>query len=650
VSASLLSFARVSLAQVDGGLSVPSGDVVARQVRLSLPGEESPDVEARMTLNGLGDRDVGHFVDGVPVDVAGLGPALAFAPPGAVDRVEVHRGAVPLRLTADAVGAAVNVISEVAPAGTRAGAWAELGSFGSYRVAGALRGRHGPTGVVASVDGFVARARNDYPVNVEVTDELGGVTAARLPRFHAGHAAFGGRAEVGVVDRSWAKRLTVQMNGMRAARELQHDLVMSAPWGEARTSASSLGTVVHYQQPRVGDTPVGVEAVVAGNRRSIDLDDRSLWAYDWFGRRARERMTPGELAARPADSPVWQHTGLGRLAASWARSPSHTLRLVAAPTFVERASAGMFTLVGGLEYQVAMFGGRLEVLGSGKSYLLRTRAEDVMEGATARPLTRRVQAWGFGESLRLRLTSCSWVHLAFERATRLPRADELFGDGVLVAANPGLRPQRNRNVNAGLSLDLAQTRAGGFRADVNAFIRRSEQLVLLPGDMPVMSHMNLPSARGHGLEAVAGWTSPGAYLVIDGRMSWQDLRNRSGDGADGAFAGQRVPNQPRLLAGTTTRVRQTGVLGDGDELSLGHDLSHVGVFDRGWASSAAPSRAMIPARTTHSLWLSYASVGTLALRWTAEIRNVGDARSYDAYGVERPGRAVFLRVAAERRR
>jgi TonB family protein len=642
--------------------SADLGEVLSRTQGISMRRTGGLGSGARLSLNGLTDDQIRFFLDGVPLAVAGFGLGLQNVPVNLVERVEIYRGVVPVRFGADALGGAVNLVSPEDLRGTRATGSAQLGSFGTYRLTLAARHTHAPTGLHASFNAFLDHADNDYRVDVEVPDEKGRLSAARVHRFHDAYDAYGGGVEVGVVDRPWAKRLLLRAYGTRQDRELQHNLVMSVPYGEARYFEATRGATLRYEQPRLAGSDFGVSAVAAVSRRVTDFEDLSPFVYDWFGRRIRERVRRGELG-EPSDERLWQHTALARLQLSYAPHASHVLRLAVAPTFVDRtgrdylvtmgrdplsADRGYFSLTNGLEYQADLFGRRLESIAFAKSYLYDLSSEEPLPGGIFRRLDQDSHTFGYGEQLRFRFTPWLWAKASYERATRLPSPDEVFGDGVLVVPNLRLSPERSHNGNLGLTADIRRSRAGDVRADVNLFVRHAENLIVLLGNDMVFSHQNVFASRSQGVEASAGWTSPGEYLALDGNVTWQSVRNVSEEGTFKDFKGDRIPNRPYLFANLSARARKAAVSSPRDELSLAYYLRYVRGFFRGWESLGLREfKQVVPDQTTHTLAFTYVARGALTQTWTSEVQNLTDAKTYDFFGVQRPGRAFFVKVTAE---
>jgi hypothetical protein len=65
---------------------------------------------------------------------------------------------------------------------------------------------------------------------------------------------------------------------------------------------------------------------------------------------------------------------------------------------------------------------------------------------------------------------------------RLPRPDEVFGSAALIQANLELEPEVSHNANLGPRVELRRTSLGDFTRDVNAFVRESDELIMLLGN------------------------------------------------------------------------------------------------------------------------------------------------------------------------
>ncbi len=639
------------------------GEVLARTPGVSVRRSGGLGSDARFSLNGLYDDQIRFFVDGVPFDVAGFPSGIANVPVNLVERVEIYRGVVPIGLGADALGGAVNLVTDQRYV-TRVAASLQAGSFGTYRGTVDVRYRHEPSGFVAGAALYGDYALNNYWVEVDVPDERGRLAPANVRRFHDGYTARGAFVEAGFVDRPWARRLLVRAFASAYDKDLQNNTVMTVPYGEVTYGESVYGATARYEQ----SLGAGFELELVANyaRRAIDFSDQSGWVYDWYGRRTYERPLGGELEARPRDQTIWQDGAFGRAGLKAELARGHALRLVTSPYYLTRtgderlqadptardpltAKRDLLTLVSGLAYELNAFESRLENVAFIKDYVYHAASEETLPGGIFRPLDRDVHSLGFGNGLRYRFLPFLYAKASYEYATRLPRPDEVFGNGVLILPNLALEPERSHNANLGPRLEVRSSPLGDMTAEVNAFLRDTDRQIVLLGNDRFFTYQNVYRARSVGLENVLQWALLRRRLTFDGALTYQEQRNASRAGSFGAFEGDRIPNRPWLLASWGARLRFERAIVAGDVLEPFYLGRYTHEFFRGWESQGLREfKQVVPSQMTHGLGVSY-TVHTSATRVTStvEMQNVTDAKVYDVFGVQRPGRGVFLKILAE---
>ena len=642
--------------------TVDLGEVLARTQGVGVRRGGGLGSDARVSLGGLSGEQIRVFLDGVPLELAGFPFGVANVPVNLIDRIEVYSGVVPIRFGADALGGGINLVTEQnASPGSHGGASYQVGSFGTDRATLTARHLDATSGMYARIDGLLDHARNNYPVDVEVADEHGHEQPARLPLFHDRYTALGGAVELGVVDRPWARRLALRGFGSGFDKQVQSDPSMARIYGDVSYGERTAGGSARYQQALGGG--VAIDAVAGYVFTRGALRDVSTCRYDWYGN-CFATGAPGEIDTRPHDQRTWQHTGFARLDASWALAPGHRLALSVAPSYAtrsghERRDAGLlfdplsgerrlFGVVSGFEYQVELFGDRLENIAFAKHYLQRLNSETPQPGGLFMPLDRDTQRPGFGDGLRYRFAEWLYAKASYEWATRLPRPAEVFGDNVFIAPSFALVPETSHNVNAGLTVDGGTTAAGAFSATATGFLRESKHLIALFG-ADHQSYQNVSGARAVGVDAAAAWTSPGDYLSLDGNFTYQDVRNTSSDGVFGAFDGVRIPNQPYLFGGGAARFMLRDVVVPRDQLVLSATSRYVHAFYRSWENlGLASSKDQIAAQLVHGAGVSYLArraLGTVTV--TLEVDNLSDAKVFDFYGLQRPGRGVSLKSTLE---
>jgi vitamin B12 transporter len=638
------------------------GEVLARTQGVGVQRGGGLGSQAQISLNGLTGDQVRFFLDGLPLELSGYPFGLANVPVNLVERIEVYRGVVPVRFGADALGGAINLVTNDSYQGTHGSASYQVGSFGTHRATVGAQHLHERSGFFTRASGFFDYADNDYPVDVEVNND-GQPEPVRAYRFHDAYRAEGGNLEVGFVHRPWAKRLLLRAFITDYRKELQHDVVMERPYGDAEYGELAAGGTLRYEHRL--SKQISVEGIAGYSHTTTDFEDLGTCVYNWLGQCVRPRPQPGEIVGRPQDQVFWEQSGFGRAHIEWRIHPDHVARASISPTFVSRtgderrqvsedardplsARRELLTLVSGLEYQVDLFDARLQNILFAKSYLQVLRSEDPQPDGDFVQLNRDTHRFGIGDSFRQMLVDSLYAKASYEWATRLPRPDEVFGDGFPVLPNLNLEPELSHNANLGLTLDAMATDVGSFRSDLNGFWRDAHQLIILIGDSTSATYQNVYNARSLGVEAAAGWTSLGDYVELDANITYVDQRNTSSEGAFANQKGSRIPNRPYLYANGSLRLEARSLATAKDEVSLVWNTRYVHGFLRGWEDiGAAAHKLTIDSQLLHSLALTYLVASEpRSLSFTTELQNLTNAPAFDFYGVQKPGRSIYFKTTA----
>jgi outer membrane receptor protein involved in Fe transport len=645
------------------------GEVLARTQGVGVRREGGLGSNAVITLNGLQADQIRLFLDGVPLNLSGYPFGLVNVPVNLVDRLEVYRGVVPLRFGADALGGAINVVSNQNEATNLALSY-QTGSFGTHRVSASGRYRHPSGGLFTGGSAYFDTTRNDFMMNDrELPTPEGGTIVKSVRRFHDGYRAFGGNAEAGVVNRPWARRLSIQGFGSTYDKDLQHNADMSLPFGAITYGETVYGATARYEASLRQN--LEVEALANYAHRVLFFRDLSPFTYTWEGQLGQEPVgrngARGELLAGAIDTRIYEDGGFGRLMLTWTAARGHRVRAGVTSSAVTRIGddrvedrpdllhlrEGVAQAVGGLEYDVELFEDRLENVAFGKAYVFSATAQE-RAPVTADIFERHrdIQRLGGGDGLRFRFTPWLLGKASYEYATRLPNVVELFGDGVLIEPSKNdsglLRPEVSHNFNLGPRLELKMTRVGDVTLDVNGFVRLAQDMIILLQGKQFIPYANLSDARIRGIEGALSWAWPARGLRLDGTFTRQESINASTSGAFAGFNGMRIPGRPYMFASWGGRARVPWLTDARSPIEAYYHGRYVHGFNRAWDVGNPDVKWSVPWQLSHAVgvtWIVPREVGTFTM--TFEIDNLTNALLFDVYGVQRPGRAGYLKVTAQ---
>ena len=619
------------------------------------------------SMNGFSGNQVKFFLDGIPMDNFGSSFNLATISANMADRIEVYKGVLPVSLASDALGGAVNIVSR--SNANYLDATYSVGSFNTHRAA--------VNGVYTSKGGFTLRANafanysdNDYEVwapivNLQTNKQEG---EEWVKRFNDGYQSYGVKMETGVVRRSWADYLLVGMIASADKRNVQTGATMDAVYGGVKNRSWSLIPSIRYKKndllvPGLSLSLYGTYSMV--NTYNVDTLARR---YNWRGQWVNS-TSAGE--AYLTDATIRERQCQANANVGYIISDHHSLTLNNVFSALRRKSSDamypddemnnvpqqLTKNITGLGYQVRYDRWNANVFG--KMYRLYSSTNKLMDQFTENQrwekLTDRKQRYGYGAAATYYILPSLQAKVSFERAYRMPEAVEMFGDGLVQKANPDLKPESSNNLNAGFLFDhtLGDHR---LQAEVNYIYRDTKDFILKGVSMssnPTTSYDNLGKVQTRGVEASLGYAYK-EVLHVNGNLTYQDIKDRMkyetsentfvGDGiSENITYGQRLPNIPYLFMNGHADYQFVDLGAKGNTLSLNYDVNYVHDYYLSFTGlGAKATKKVIPEQFSYNVSLGYSLCdGRYSI--VAECQNLTDAKLYDNYRLQKPGRSFNVK-------
>jgi outer membrane receptor protein involved in Fe transport len=616
------------------------------------------------SLNGLSGQQVPIFLDGLPIELSGFASNIAAVPPGLIDRIDIHKGVVPIELGADALGGAIDL--KTRPVfDTRAFASYEHASFGIQRALADLGWASDDAAFHASGQVWLDQADNDYRITVDDVDPNTGriiEDGLTVDKNNAEFRSFGVAAEAGLRGELGLDQASVRLFYGDARKGLPHDLTQDIAFGEVETGQASLGGRLRVEDSEIFGF-LDLDLVAGVVRRLARFTDLAETDYDFEGNPTIPGR--GELVSGGVDQELTEWLATARVHLSAAVARDHVIALTLAPELERRTGVQripdaeednilpptqLLSFVGGLSYRFepAFFPVDNDLFA--KLYVLDASGEEVVLGFGTGPFSLSSVDVGVGDAVVWRVFRELSVRASAEWATRLPAFEELFGDGVLRSANRAIEPERSLNLNLALSLSDLDTPLGRFGATAWGFGRITENLILIEAGQGRSRFVNVDSATIYGVEGELDWVSPGRYVQASAALTYEEGRNTSLEGELARFRDDRLPNRPYLYgsASLTAGVSHLTVRGDRVEARAAGRWVHE--FFQLWPSAGDPdTKAVIPEQLVVDVGVVYRFPLPLeprpVLAMSLESHNVLDARVFDQLGAERPGRSFHLKIS-----
>lgn len=205
----------------------------------------------------------------------------------------------------------------------------------------------------------------------------------------------------------------------------------------------------------------------------------------------------------------------------------------------------------------------------------------------------------------------------FARISEGYKLPSLYALGHPLIGNPALRPERSRNIEAGIEW----TRAGGDLLRLTLFDNRFRDLIDF--DPLLFAIVNRDRVRARGAEVEGRWTV-GTGLALAGALTWLDL------------------DSPTPLRG---RPRWQGSLRLVWRAADGLELNAAVRANSSFNDSSIPTGLIqVRGHAEADLGLRYRLTRTLTL--DAALRNLTDSNHQDAVGFPAPGRLLRATLSA----
>lgn len=619
--------------------------------------------EANVTLNGFSGRHVKIFIDGVPMDGMSSAFGLNNIPAGLAKRVEVYKGVVPIELGGDALGGAINIVTDNSRR-TRVSASYSFGSFNTHKT-NVYAEHTSKKGLYVSLNAYQNYSDNDYKVNIDHYTKFGETGNSVVyedlvvRRFHAKYHNEAAILKVGVVDKPWADRLLFGFTGGYEYKQTQNASNMNWVYGARYTTANTLMPQLTYEKKF--KVLKGLHVSLNGNYNfgQSYAADTARCNYNWLGEKSKPKSAPGELAYtkyryrdnngaanfRMALFPADGHSvSLSTTFTSFSRSGKDETQ----PTPEYEHPQQSMKAVTGLSYKYD-YKGKWNTSVFVKNYLNHLEAYlDPDGGSDYRDFSNTSSYWGGGLASTYFWGQHVQLRLSYEYALRLPTSRELFGTGDdIERGNSGLKPETSNNINVGVTASPID--AGNHRLTIDAafqyreiddYIRRTTN-----NDNGRASSKNDGGVRNLGGDFGIRYAFADLFF-IGGNFSYIDMRSMTryvtGTQRESKNYKERIPAIPYMYGNAEAGITLRDVFLKGATLDIHYMMNYIRQFSYEWNTYNNPELD-VPTQFSHDLFVSYNFGRKSEFTVSVECTNIFNARLYDNFKMQKPGRAFAVK-------
>ncbi|MEL6535624.1 MAG: TonB-dependent receptor [Bacteroidota bacterium] len=610
-----------------------------------------------LSLNGLSGNRIRTFINGVPMDYFGSSLTLNNFPPNLLSAVEVYKGAVPIHLSSDALGGAINITTTDVPLNYLDAAYS-LGSFNTHRAS--LNGQwiDKKTHFTARLKSFVNHSDNDYTMQVNLLNRETGQldeTPTEVRRFHDAYTSRMAWLEAGFTEVKWADEFMVGAMYSDNTNELQQNPFVTGlslfPLGQVSTAEQKGIYTATYRKQDVGLKGLNLRGYAVWVNSEEQYTDTSAARYDWFGGFEPDvHPTTGELGRKSLFQlsrtnlltnvhgeyaiNTWQGVAINvstnalTLVGSDAFQPRNNTQY-STPNRVSKGTLGAsYTL------KLLQDTWHNTLFSKGYRYSLVANNPDY-QGNEINSFSDLQHRLGFGLASTWKPNDRIQVKGSFERAYRFPESFELYGDGLAVIPNPALLPEQSENYNLG----FRWTQPDQWQVEVNGFVRNTRDYIRFRPQLTRSQYINDPMVLATGLDASVMARLPWG-IQLQGSATYLDLRNSD---PEATVYRDRLPNEPYAFANLAATYALP-LPWDRQQATLSFVQQYVHEFFLDWPSiSSVDTKSVIPTQYVANMELTY-SFQDGQYNLSGQVSNLFDAEVFDNFNQPRPGRAYSLKV------
>lgn len=611
------------------------------------------------SLNGFSGNQVKFFLDGIPIDSYGSSFTLNNIPVNLAERIEVYKGVVPVELGSDALGGAINIITNQSVKRYIDASYS-IGSFNTHKLAINTR-FSGKKGFVANINAFGNYSDNSYKVDVSVADANGNFGPVQAYKhFHDGYKSGAIIGEVGVKDKKYADYLVLGMMVSGNKKEIQTGATMQNVVGDAFKDSQAFVPTLKYRKAGLFTKDLSLNLIASYNIVNSRSVDTSSYRYKWDGSRTYNVLSnSGEINREKTiyvfdDKSFQANTNFkydlnDKQYLAFNYSVNNLKRNEEEEYREDAPKPGSPTLnknILGLSYNLAAFDRKLSVIAFGKKYFLNSRMIDVVDDYADEKeytvINSSFNDWGYGTALAYFLTSEIQLKVSYEHAFRLPTAEEMLGDGLTILPAIELVPEESDNFNAGFTFKQSYA-INSFGFQGNFIYRNAKNFIRSKPEGALAIYSNLADVRVTGFDGSFNYGYKN-WLTFEINATYQKSLNQ-GDfdppwtNIKNDYKGTQIENIPIFYGNANLGFNFKNIRTSGDNLSFNLFANYIGEYYLKSTKNGDPStRRTIPEQFTQSIATAYV-FGKGRYNVGLECNNITDKKVYDYFMVQKPGRS-----------
>ena len=619
--------------------------------------------EFKFSINGFAGEQVKFFLDGIPLDNYGSSFTLNNIPTNIAERIDVYKGVVPIDLGGDALGGAVNIVTNRSIEKFIDASYS-IGSFNTHKVS--LNTRFtSKKGIVTNLTAFGNYSDNDYKVDASIPDPFSGVfgPVQKVKHFHDGYKQAALMAEVGVKDKKYADYLMFGVGASANKKEIQQGITMLRVVGDAFRDGKNFVPSIKYKKTGLFTKNLTASLAASYNISQERVVDTSSARYDWSGNyeiknyesggefHLEKTLTVFDIKSLQSNANLIYNLNDNNVLAfnytlvNYKRKEDNEYSKTYTPSepFVNKNILG-------LSYNLSALEKRLTYTAFGK--LLNLNGEIVTNAGTTSEIQVKpaFDNVGYGTAAAYFLIpEMLQLKLSYEHAYRLPSAAELLGNGVQELANPNLQPEISDNINFGFNYKKVY-KTHSFGLETSFIYRKAKDFIQqgpAKGDVTKSQSVNFANVRVTGVDGVVHYGYK-EWFTVDVNATYQKMINMDNSlmpdtNLPNDLYNTQLPNTPILYGNGNIGFHFKKLKFTDDFLTVNLSANFSDSYYLNPPVLGSQNKKEIPQQLYYSAAIAY-TLKNGRYNIALECNDITDAKLYDYYKVQKPGRAFTLKL------
>lgn len=614
------------------------------------------------SLNGFNGNQVRFFLDGIPMENFGSSLTLNNIPVNVAQRIEVYKGVVPVWLGSDALGGAINIVTDQSGRNYLDASYS-YGSFNTHRSSINGSYRFKKTGLTFRANIFQNYSDNSYKVEVnkivgtKIYNEM-----VEVKRFHDAYDSKTAIIDLGVTDKKYADQLFAGIVMSGFYKEIQTGSTMEKVYGSRYQKGSTLMPTLKYKKKDLFIKGLELNTYASYNFGYAQTVDTASRLYDWYGNYKENGIDPNGGEYELSKYKYTDNASLLNSNLSYLLTKNHSLVVNYTMNGLNRKGSDetnpnsvsnkepkqLNKSIIGIGYKFD-WNDRIAASVFYKQYLVRgtTHYTDNIY-TTKRRIERKLNQnySGYGTAISYRVLRPLQLKASFEKAYRMPEGSELFGDGANVKENPYLLPEESQNYNIGFQYKTKIKASHFITLEGSYLYRNAKNFIRQTIEGPQSKSINDDAVTVSGVEGSLEYIWKNLWRFSTNLTYQKVLSNDKYNefGRENLTYRKQLTNIPYLFGNVRTGINLNKVLYDHDRASLEYEINFVEEYYLKWEMyGSRDDKYTIPRQQSHSIFLNY-SLKNGRYNISAECRNLFDAKLYDKFRLQKPGRAFFIKL------